>query len=301
MSAAPASGGTESSAWPVVIVGAGDLGMRVARLLAARDRRVVAVRRSAAESTQAATAVIEHVRADATDPASLAGLADRIAALVVILTPDERSAAGYRRTYVDATETLLQRYRGPGRSMARLVFVSSTAVYGFDDGRWVDETTPIAPVTPTAAVLAEAEALAVDQGPERTTIVRLAGLYGGASRRLIDGVRNASLERPAGTRYTNRIHRDDAAALVAAVVLADDPPAAVIGVDEDPAPADEVYTWLGDRLGVELRRAPSGASRSGANKRCRSLVRADLVPSLAYPTFREGYDAILDPPQQSAP
>ncbi len=273
----------------ILIAGAGDVGMAVAERLHAEGQAVATLRRSAQDVAWTA------VQADLTDPPalerSLAALPGVIASVVYLPTAGERTAEAYREIYVDGLANLLAALP----ELERLVLVSSTAVYGYDDGRDVDESTPTFATSPTSEVLIEAEQLAVSAGPALTTVVPFAGIYGPGRTRLIDDVRAGKATLQPEPVFTNRIHRDDAAGLLAAVLAADVPPSRVIGVDDDPAPRDEVLPWLAEQLGVPAPMAdPDAAPRSrGGNKRCRNVALHELGYVLAYPTFREGYAELL--------
>ena len=73
--------------------------------------------------------------------------------------------------------------------LQRIVFVSSSAVYGEHRGGWVDEDTPPAPQGFNGRILLEAEALLAAR-PESATALRLAGLYGPGRLQLIERLRS---------------------------------------------------------------------------------------------------------------
>ncbi|NNE72740.1 MAG: NAD-dependent epimerase/dehydratase family protein, partial [Acidimicrobiales bacterium] len=225
----------------LLIAGAGDVGRRVAVRAAAAGSQVITLRRSATVDPDPR---IEAMAADLTRPDTLTALAGAVTTAVVAVAPAERSVEAYRSVYLDGVANLVAAI---GPSLQRLIVVTSTAVYGYDDGRRVDESSPVRPATPTAEVLVEAEEQARAIGPDATTIVRLAGIYGPGRTRLIDTVRAGTAEL--SDYFTNRIHADDAAGLLAAVATIDDPPAVLIGVDEAPVAQREVVSWLANRLG----------------------------------------------------
>ncbi len=77
-----------------------------------------------------------------------------------------------------------------------------------------------------------------------------------------------------------------------------------IGVDHEPAGESEVLHWLAAQLGLPpprvVKSPDSGPRRHRGNKRCRNirLVRSGYV--FRYPTFREGYGAMLAGPGSQA-
>ncbi len=236
-----------------------------------------------------------NVRADLGDPGSIsAGLESAglelggvgaIDALVFTVTADERTEQAYVRTYVEGLRAVLA-----AANPAKIVVVSSTAVYHQNDGQWVDEASPTQPAGFNGQAMLAMETVAADHRAP-STAVRLAGVYGPGRDRLINQVRAGEAAFGPDPTYTNRIHVDDAAALIAHAATNDVPPL-VIGVDDDPAERADVVRWLASQLEVEVPPVSSNP-RSGANKRCRNTVARSGGWAPAYPSFRDGYLELL--------
>ena len=96
--------------------------------------------------------------------------------------------------------------------------------------------------------------------------------------------------------WTNRIHRDDAARAILHVLGLDEPPAVLNVVDGAPTPRREVLAWLAERLGAPTPVATTDhASRPGfTDKRVSSARLAATGFRFEYPSYREGYAALLD-------
>ena len=148
-----------------------------------------------------------------------------------------------------------------GADVRRILFVSSTAVYGDAGGGWIDESTTPEPGGFSGRIIREAEELLGSRlrGTGITPVVlRLGGIYGPGRTRLIDQVRGGSAVIPAASRFTNRIHRDDAAAAIVHLCTMDAVPGPVyLGVDNEPAELGEVLGFLAAELGL-----PQPASES---------------------------------------
>ena len=97
-------------------------------------------------------------------------------------------------------------------------------------------------------------------------------------------------------QYTNRIHRDDAAGLLAHLLGLADRKALLapcyLGVDDDPASLFEVTSWLAEQLGTSLQADAPGSTRSGS-KRCSNELARETGWQPEYPSFREGYAELL--------
>lgn len=264
-----------SDARVVVVIGAGDLGSRVARMRALRGEQVFAVRR---RPHVADGDGVHWLAADLASGAGLDGLPKVADAVVVAVAPDVRSEAAYRVLYVDGVGRAL----GCFTALPRVIFVSSTAVYGEDAGEWVSEDTVPSPPAFNGQVLLDAEANAA-QYASQACALRLSGLYGPGR----DFLRRSALQASAGRRHwSNRIHVADAAAAVSLLLDVPAPPAQVLGNDDEPAWQWQVMNFLRAQAGLPPLPEPDGpvSGRRIGNARLRAL---GWVPQ--YPSYREGY------------
>jgi len=281
----------------VVVLGCGYVGCALARQLA--DHRVVGVRRSDEGLAAVEVAGAEAVRADVTDPDSLASVPDADW-LVFAASAGGRDVAAARETYVEGLRTAIEHFAGRDAPPERLVYTSSTGVYGDHDGAWVDEDTPLDPATEKTRVLAEAERIALD-APDGIdgTVARFGGLYGPDRYRL-----DRYLEGPVTAGYLNMVHREDAAGAIAFLLESGKAREQVVNVvDDEPVEKWAFADWLAEQAGVAFPPKQTVEERlageDGANRRVRASKRVsdDRLRTLgydhAYPTFREGYrDAI---------
>ena len=267
----------------LLIAGCGYVGTRLAHDRVAAGDEVHALRRTPGEGPPGARSIV----ADLTVAASLQALPD-FDAVVFAPTPDARDEGGYVRTYVAGAENLARAVADRDRQ-CRWIHVSSTSVFEVDDGAWVDEQTPLAPSGFRARRLLESERVPSAAGID-SVVLRLGGIYGpgreGLLRRIADGSARAT------GRYTNRIHRDDAAGAIGCLLDHASPRDVYLGADRAPAADEEVIAWIARRMGVPV--PPSEPLGRSAGKRCRSdaLVEAGFV--FDYPTYRDGYGALLE-------
>lgn len=196
-----------------LVVGAGYVGQRLAQALAA-DGTVGAVV-SRTDSARDLVAVGIDARARNLDDPSCAPLPPARCVLYLVPPPDDgRTDARLRRA--------LDRLSAP----VRLVYLSTTAVYGSTGGERVDEDTPPAPHADRGHRRLDAERQVAADARRRgyaATVVRVPGIYG-PGRLSLDRLRRGDpvlTEADAG--LTNRIHVDD---LVEAMRLAASHPAA---------------------------------------------------------------------------
>ena len=289
----------------VVVVGCGYVGLELGRQLGDAGHDVVGVRRSDAGLDAVAAAGLEPCRADATDPASLAALPDA-EWVVFAASSGGRGADAARAVYIEGLRNVVAEYAGRASPPDRLVYTSSTGVYGDHDGAFVDEGTPIDPRTEKTRVLAEAERVAIDDAADAGidgTVARFAGLYGPDRYRL-----DRYLKGPVTEGYLNMVHRDDAAGAVAFCLDADAARSeVVVVVDDEPVDKWVFADWLAAECGVDAPPKRTAAERFAdpelsaaarrrieTSKRCANDRLRSLGYDLAYPTYREGYRAAIE-------
>jgi nucleoside-diphosphate-sugar epimerase len=271
----------------VLISGCGDLGTEVGLRLAAEGHEVFGLRRD----PSVLPPTIHPVAGDLTADDGLAAVPGDVELLVHTPTAGGRDPARYAAVYRDGLERLLARLAGPGAALRRALFVSSTTVYGDAGGGRVDEDTPTDPASATGEQIVAAEQVLLSSDVE-PVVLRLAGIYGPGRTRQIDKVRSGEAVRPDPPRHANRIHRDDAARAVVHLLTRETVEPIYLGVDHAPVDLGEVLTFLAAELGVP--RPPAGpTSGRGGDKRCSNdrLVASGFT--FTYPTYREGYRAVI--------
>ena len=289
----------------VAILGCGYVGLELGRQLLGAGHEPIGVRRSEAGVGAIESSGFEAVRADVTDPSSLAAVPD-VDAIVFAASSGGRRAERAREVYVDGLETAIEAFGTREEPPDRLVYTSSTGVHGDHGGEWVDEETPLEPATEKAAVLAEAERVALETPPRfgfEGTVARYAGLYGPDRYRL-----ERYLEGPVTEGYLNMVHRDDAAGSVRYLLEEDLARGEVVQVvDDEPTSRWTFADWLADECGVERpgkvtteERLAAGELSEAArrrlttSKRCSNAKLRKLGYEFAYPTYREGYREAVD-------
>lgn len=281
------------SAPTVLIAGCGDVGSRLATQLLAAGWEVHGLRRDVSRLPAGVIGVagdLFNKDCPATWPI---GAVDY---LVYCAAATDHDEAGYRAAYVQGLEHVLEWLNDYGQVPNRLLFVSSSSVYGQQDGEWVDEASPAVPAGYSGRVMLEAEQLALKSGIA-ASIVRLTGIYGPGREWLLTQVRRGYRVVTDPPLYANRIHADDAAGLMACLLEADHRGVKLedvyIGVDDEPAALADVVGWLRGYLGVTEWADDDSVRRTGS-KRCSNAQAKALGWEPKYPSFREGYAAILE-------
>lgn len=274
----------------ILIVGAGDVGGRIAYELATLGHQVWALRRRLPDDLAEHPATLTWLAADVTEPASLV-LPDGLDVVIYALAPGESGVAAYERVYLGGAQAVQAALAG--QALCHQIWLSSTGVYGEDAGEWVDEQTPALPRRDSAKVLLAAEQV-IGDAPWPSTIVRLGGLYGPGRERLLRWVREGRAVQRVPASWSNRLHVADASGLVVHLVqqvLAGKAVAPVVlGVDDTPTPQYEVLAWLAEQLQLPMPPEREGGSQG---KRMRNTSLRETGYALKYPSFRDGYLAII--------
>jgi nucleoside-diphosphate-sugar epimerase len=281
-----------------LIIGCGDVGMRVLRLLATRWR-VFALTSQASRCALLRSAGAVPLLGDLDVPATLGrlgGLADA----VLHLAPPPASGATDPRT-----RHLLNALARGGR-VARLVYASTSGVYGDCAGARFDETRAVRPGTDRARRRVDAESACRWFGARSgavVSILRIPGIYasdreGGHPRERL--LRGTPVLTAADDVYTNHIHADDLARACVAALFRGAPQRVYHTSDHTELKMGEYFDLAAQLCGLP---APSRVTRAEAAARLspmqmsfmgesRRLVNRRLTDELrlrlVYPTVREG-------------
>ena len=288
-----------------LIIGCGYLGSRVAQLFRSdkedTEQTIYAMTRDHDHAEQFKEQGLAPIIADVTDPASLKSLsAANIAVdtLVVAVGYDRNAGLSIHDTYVRGLEHVLAAI---SPDTGRVVYVSSTGVYGQDDGSLIDEDSPCHPVREGGkACLAAEERLRSHPLGQNSVVLRLAGIYGpGRIPRSAQSSSNEPLPVDPET-YLNLIHVDDAAAAVlSAARLPHSPTSRLYCVsDGQPLTRGDYFDELARQQGTPPPKyAAPGESmkdRSAGDKRISNAkMLSDLDITLKYPTWAQGLTASM--------
>lgn len=273
-----------------LVVGCGYLGLRVARLWRHAGNRVYAVTRSAERARSLAAEGLDSVIGDVTAPAAIPDL-PAVDTLFWAVGFDRASGASYRDVHVGGLGRVLDAIP----DTARVVFASSTGVWGTDDGGIVDETTPAHPAREAGRVLLEAEDLLHARVGDRGTALRFAGLYGPGRLPRLDDLKAGRPIAADPDSWLNLVHVDDAARIVVAVAAAPHAHQLYVVSDGHPVRRRDWYAHLATRTGSPPPTFDTAAERTrGADKRVDpSLLFRDIPLALTYPDSFRGIDAIV--------
>lgn len=222
----------------VSIIGCGEIGLRVARRLQRDGREPTGVVRSAQSARRLQDAGIQAQTVD------LDTTAPETAPTVLWFAPPPREGEA---------DTRLARFLAAAPRLQRVLYLSTSGVYGDCGGAWIDESASLQPKSARARRRLDAE-LRLQSCAENNgfslSILRVPGIYGPGrlpESRLRDGT---PVVLPEQASYTNRIHADDLAAAAVAVLDAGRGGAAYNIADGKPTTMSDYFCRCARLLGL---------------------------------------------------
>lgn len=274
----------------LLLVGCGDLPNRLISKLEKDQWELKGLRRSPIEMVG-----VDMEFGDAADPEIVDSLLQKKPdQLLICLTPDARSSEAYRHSYLHPAQAVCASAR-KWAPQCHLIFVSSTSVYGQDSGELLDEKSLAEPERGTAQVLVQAEQeIARSNNP--WSVIRFSGIYGLGRERLIAKVGDAQFTKPENASWTNRIHSEDCAGVLAQLLqntkTTTKGAGLLIGTDSKPALNTQVEKWLAGEMGIDY---PDFDAEDVLvkGKRCSNKKLLDSGYRFMYPSYREGYRELI--------
>jgi nucleoside-diphosphate-sugar epimerase len=282
------------------IIGCGYLGCQVAEACLRDGERVVGVVRSEERARALQARGIEPLRADLDRP-PLSGVPLAGSALYYFVAPNPEGEGDSR---IDALLSALDAAGNP----ARIVYLSTTGVYGNCHGEWIDESRRPEPVVPRALRRWQAEETLrewCESAGVELVILRVAGFYGPGRLPLERLRQQLPMVREAEAPFSNRIHVADLVAVCRAAMRQGGAGEIYNVSDGHPTTMTDYFDRIAD-LGnlprprkITLRQAeaelsPGMLSYMRESRRLRNdKMLRELEVELRYPTLEEGLPAAL--------
>jgi nucleoside-diphosphate-sugar epimerase len=281
---------------PLIILGCGYVGTRLARAVLADGRVVRVCGRSTGRLAPLGELGAQVKYVDAAVPKQLGPAISGLAGATVVYSIPPVTALPPGQAIRAALQTAY------GAGAACFVHLSSAGLYGSqpDNDIWIDEDTPIAhddpPMFNLQADEREVETCSYDR--LRTVILRLAPVYG-PGRGMRERIRKGEYRiLDDGQHVTSRIHVDDVVRIALAAEQRAPRGAHYLVADDEPTTQGQYAAWLSERMGVAMPRSrqifePGAPRVDHRNRRVRNdRMKRELGVELRYPSFREGEAAI---------
>ena len=279
---------TETS--KVLFIGCGDIAQRAFKLIADRFY-CCGIRRNPHKVHSS----INVITADASDAQQLLEVASQgFDIWVATITPTGYSRDAYKESYLAVAQSIADTVDALPHPPKLIIWVSSTSVYGDNNGQWVDEATKPNPATFSAKILLQAEKI-IQNLSCSSTVVRFSGIYGPGRTRLLKQVQEGKGRLKTPEQWSNRIHADDCGGVLAHLIdfFATDKPMeqVYLASDSEPVTQHDIRKWIASCLSIDLIEEPVDI---GQVRRCsnRLLLRSGF--NFKYASYKEGYAALIE-------
>jgi nucleoside-diphosphate-sugar epimerase len=233
-------------------------------------------------------------KADLSNPESMKDLPAGITHILFSAAPHVRTESDYRAVYFDGLRNVVQ--NAYSSALKRVLFISSTAVYGDHGDEWVNEDTPVNPKNFNGRVLLEAEQWLSTFGREHaltTLSLRLSGIYGPGRIALLEKLKLGQVGAPSSAaHWSNRIHIDDAAAAVVHLMGFEHPQSTYLITDSTPLPMRTLYEALAQQVGGPVPPVSESPAFVGSKRLSNARIR-ETGFVFQWPDSRDGYRDII--------
>lgn len=231
----------------ILIIGCGDIGMRVAQQLS-RSHRVFALTSSKNRFQELRDVGTIPIWGDLDKPETLWRLSGLAQTVIHLAPPQNQGNRDYR------TRNLLRILAQGSNAVRRFIYISTTGVYGDHKGAKVSETTPVSPESERAYRRVDAERVLRLWAPAHgvtLTILRVPGIYA-ANRLPIERLQSQTPALlPEEDAYSNHIHSDDLARLICAAVYHGKPQRIINACDGCETKMGDYFDEVADAYGLE--------------------------------------------------
>jgi nucleoside-diphosphate-sugar epimerase len=284
----------------LLIVGCGDIALRALPQLV-RGYRVAGLARRTEQADRLAALGALPLAGDLDDPSTLHALAGAAELVLHLAPPGESGERDQRSANLIAALS--------ARPPERLVYISTSGVYGDCGGGWVDEDRPLAPQNLRAVRRVDAERSLLDWGRQcgvAVAVLRVPGIYAAERLPLAQLKRGAPVLRAEDDVYTNHIHADDLAAICQVALIRGAAGRAYNASDDGEIKMGDYFDLVADR--ARLPRPPriarmaaeAGAISPGlmsfmreSRRLSNTRMKAELGVHLRYPSVYEGVPSFV--------
>lgn len=230
----------------ILIIGCGDIGLRVAKQLI-RHYKVFALTSQASRFAELRAVGATPLLGDLDEPNSLWRLSAIAETVIHLVPPQNRGRLDQR------TRNLIRILSQRPNQVRRLIYVSTTGVYGNHSGAHVRETTPVQPESERAWRRVDAERVLRLWAPSHgvsLTILRVPGIYAMDRLPLVRIEAKTPALVPEEDAYSNHIHSEDLARLVCAAVYHGKPQRVINACDGGETKMGDYFDQVADAFAL---------------------------------------------------
>lgn len=275
----------------VLIIGCGGIGCELALTLKEQGHHVYGLRRDISEIPEG----IEAIEADLSHTSL--PFPEKLDYVFYTASAGKHKDVAYYQAYVSGVKHSLKNLEG--QNIKRLFFISSSSVFGQNEGEWVTEESAVSGNSFSTKRLLEGEEL-INESAYPSTVIRFGGIYGPGRTHLIDLVQQGKAHCMEDV-YSNRIHSTDCVGILSHLMNLDmqspeKMDSLYIGVDDQPTLSCEVYEWLAEQLNagyIEHLEPTENSRLMRSNKRLSNAKIRATGYDFQYPTYQDGYIELI--------
>jgi len=281
-----------------IIIGCGDIGLRVARQLQAKHYQITAVVRTVESARRLTMLGFNAATIDLDQPEPLLPQISANSLIFYFAAPTETGEQDLRM------KNFLNTLASSATQAERIIYISTTAVYADSKGAWISEQSPTQPGNARGKRRLDAEQQLIEfqrNHPVNISILRVTGIY--SANRL--PFRQIKAQQPILALeiapYSNRIHADDLTSVCIASALNTNKPIAIFNVsDGNPGSISQYFKEVAlafklqpppeiDWETAQQTLSPGMLSYLRESKRIDSrLMTTELGVTLRYPSLEPG-------------
>jgi len=268
----------------VLLVGFGKLGQSIANNIINNKHKLTVLKRSAVSEQNDINFISHDIRTSIPKTLSKELFDD----VIICVTPNGRNKIAYQDIFLDGVLPFCKSIH-----TKHIWFISSSAVYEHNDGSVVDEQTKCTPTTFNGQVLLQCENEILNHTKKhniKATMLRLAGIYGGDRRHLINLIEEGFY--PEQLHYTNRIHQEDAANIIATLIEQNVNESIINVCDDYCATLSEISDYIRQILHIPNKKPwPKPLE---LNKKISNQLLKKYFNDFKYPTYKQGFSNSLE-------
>lgn len=262
----------------ILILGYGQTGRALAQQLVQQKHHITVVSRHTPEQLDAGvTHLCQDIRQLQLDQNHLFDW------VYVILAPSQRGIAFYQDAFVDTIRPITNALHN--HPIQKIVFVSSTHVYGENQGQIVDDSTVPQAQDAMGKCLVAAEQLWSAYWAEKLIILRPSGLYQANSLYMVKQAEAAT--KIDVKHWTNRIHRQDLVGFLSYLLEIKQPKSSYILSDQQPEIQYNLWHAIRQQQGLSALMITEDLPQTGKQLHAQNLQNSGY--QLQYPTWKQGY------------
>ncbi|MCJ8311989.1 MAG: NAD-dependent epimerase/dehydratase family protein [Saccharospirillaceae bacterium] len=263
----------------VLLVGFGKLGQSIANNIIKNKHQLTVLKRTYV-SPQNDISFINHDIRTSIPNTLLHAQFDEV---IICVTPNGRNKVAYQDVFLDGVLPFCKSI-----NTKHIWFISSSAVYEQNDGSVVNEQSHCAPTSFNGQVLLQCENEILKHCKKhniKATMLRLAGIYGADRRHLINLIEDGFY--PEQLHYTNRIHQEDAANIIATLIDKQVKESVINVCDNYSATLQEVADYIREIIHVPNKK--QWLKPLQQNKQISNQLLKTYFNDFKYPTYKQGF------------